>query len=113
MTDQSQPFANSDDDRVPAVPDLIDAQQPIAAVREAYWYGTRLLHHGWLIRQIGASERGGFFAGVTPRGRAVTVGPDHRCDVSDDLAAQFADALTVLAGAGFADRHDYLRDLAI
>ena len=113
MTDQYQPFAHSDDDRVPAVPDLIDAQQPIAAVREAYWYGTRLLHHGWLIRQIGASERGGFFAGVTPRGRAVTVGPDHRCDVSDDLAAQFADALTVLAGAGFADGHDYLRDLVI
>lgn len=116
MTTNPTPFDTSDAAEhagAPASSPGVDPGQPVAAVREAYWYGTRLIHHGWIIRRVGATGRGGFFVAETPRGRAVTVGTDHRCAVSDDLAAQFADSITVLAAAGSEDNHDYLRDLVL
>ena len=91
----------------------LDSPQPVAAVQDACWYGTRLINHGWIIRRVGAGQRGGFFVAETPRGCAATVGPDHRGAVTDDLAAQFADAITVLAAARTDDGHDYLHDLVM
>ena len=82
-----------------------------AVVRDAYWYGTRLIHHGWIIREVGVGEWGGYFAGETPRGRAVTVDAIATREVGDDLAAQFAESITDLAAAGAVDGHDYLGEL--
>ena len=90
-----------------------ESGQPIAAVREAYWYGTRLMHHGWIIRCIGANERGGYFVAETPRGRAVTVGPLSRRGAEADVAEQFADSITVLASQSRVDGHNHVRDLLI
>lgn len=87
------------------------SEQPTAAVREAYWYGTRLLHHGWIIRCIGATERGGYFVAETPGGRAVTVGSGARRGVHVDIAEQFADSITALARQSRFDRHNHVRDL--
>jgi len=90
----------------------VPAGPVVAALDEACWYGTRLISHGWIIRTVGASARGGYFVAETPHGRAVTVGPGHRRAVSDG-AEEFADAITVLAATGAQHGHDYLRELMV
>jgi hypothetical protein len=79
------------------------------AVRDAYWYASRLINMGWTIRRIGTTEQGGFFVAETPRRRAVSV--DARAGTRDDPAAQPARSITTLAAAGTAEGRDYLRDL--
>jgi hypothetical protein len=79
------------------------------AVRDAYWYASRLINVGWTIRRIGATEQGGFFVAETPRRRVVSV--DERAGTRSDPAAQFARSITTLAAAGAAEGRDYLRDL--
>ncbi|OMC13546.1 hypothetical protein [Mycobacterium sp. SP-6446] len=79
------------------------------AVRDSYWYASRLINVGWLIRRIGTTEDGGFFVGETPGRRLVSV-DDHGRQRTDP-AVQFAKSITALAAAGAADGRDYLRDL--
>jgi hypothetical protein len=93
------------------LPAVEEPGQPVAEVRETYWYGTRLVHHGWVIRRVGVRGGCGFFVAETPGGRALTVcagqgGP------GSDLVMQFADGITALAGLGARDGRDHLRDLA-
>lgn len=89
-----------------------DACTPDAAstaVRDAYWYASRLINVGWAIRHIGTTEQGGFFVAETPRRRLVSV--DERAGTRSDPAAQFARSITTLAAVGAAEGRDYLRDL--
>jgi hypothetical protein len=79
------------------------------AVRDAYWYASRLINVGWTIRRIGANEQGGFFVAETPRRRVVSI--DGCAGPRSDPAAQFAKSITTLAAAGAAEGRDYLRDL--
>jgi hypothetical protein len=95
------------------IPGVEESQQPIPQVREAYWYGTRLTHHGWIIRRVGATNQRGFFVAETPRGRSVTVHGGRRDSAALDLDGQFADAITVLDRLGVRDGHDHIRDLAL
>jgi hypothetical protein len=80
------------------------------AVRDAYWYASRLINVGWTIRRIGATEQGGFFVAETPRRRVVSV--DERAGTRSDPATQFARSITTLVAAGVAEGRDYLRDLS-
>jgi hypothetical protein len=81
-----------------------------AAVRDAYWYASRLINVGWLIRRIGATKEGGFFVAETPRRRVISV--DEHAGPRTDPAAQFAKSISTLAAVGDAEGRDYLRDLA-
>jgi hypothetical protein len=78
-------------------------------VHDAYWYASRLINVGWVIRRIGATEHGGFFVAETPRRRVVSV--DGHAGTRSDPAAQFARSITTLAAAGAAEGRDYLHDL--
>jgi hypothetical protein len=80
-----------------------------AAVHDAYWYASRLINVGWLIRRIGANKEGGFFVAETPRRRLVSV--DEHARPRTDPAAQFAKSISALAAVGDAEGRDYLRDL--
>jgi hypothetical protein len=80
-----------------------------AAVSDAYWYASRLINVGWLIRRIGATKEGGFFVAETPRRRVVSV--DEHAHPTTDPAAQFAKSISTLAAVGDAEGRDYLRDL--
>lgn len=79
------------------------------AVRDAFWYASRLINVGWLIRGIGATEEWGFFVAETPRRQVVSV--DERARPRTDPAAQFAKSITTLAAAGDVEGRDYLGDL--
>jgi hypothetical protein len=79
------------------------------AVRDAYWYASRLINVGWTIRRIGSTARGGFFVAETPRRRVVSV--DEHAGAQNDPAAQFAKSITTLVAAGTAEGRDYLPDL--
>jgi hypothetical protein len=89
--------------------DACTAEATSTAVRDAYWYASRLIDVGWTIRRIGTTEQGGFFVAETPRRRVVSV--DERSAPSSDPATQFAKSITGLAAAGTAESRDRLWDL--
>jgi hypothetical protein len=97
------------DTRSPVGSDSCTPDAASTAVRDAYWYASRLINVGWAIRRIGTTEQGGFFIAETPRRRVVSV--DERAGTRSDPAAQFARSITTLAAAGAAEGRDYLRDL--
>jgi hypothetical protein len=111
MIDNNVPLNGADGADICGVvgPDECPPGATSTAVRDAYWYASRLINVGWTIRRIGTTEQGGFFVAETPRRRVVSV--DERAGTRGDPATQFARSITTLAAAGAAEGRDYLRDL--
>ncbi|WP_131832136.1 hypothetical protein [Mycobacteroides abscessus] len=86
-------------------------RQPNAAVREAYWYATRLHNHGWQIYNLWFNGSG-HFNGLTPTHRAIQVDCAGRESV-EDLPTEFAYSIRRLGELAELHRHDYLQDLRI